>query len=90
VVTKVNDNGTIRIKTKYGLHEQLINQNQLVKYKRPEEITKADPEVKNEEEPTMKRTYKKKVYPGREDGGPVTRSKINPIENLIKNIRNFN
>ncbi len=40
MVTKVNDNGTIRIKTKYGQHEQLINQNQLVKYKQPEEITK--------------------------------------------------
>jgi hypothetical protein len=39
---------------------------------------------KNEEEPTVERTYKKKVYPGREDGDPVTRSKIHPIEKLIK------
>jgi hypothetical protein len=84
VVTKVNAKVTIRIKTKYGQHEQLNNQNQLFKYKQPEEITKTAPEIQNEEEPTVKRTYKKKVYPGREDGGPVTRSKIHPIENLIK------
>ncbi len=61
VVTKINDKGTIRIKTKYGQHEQLINQNQLVKYKQPEEITKTAWEIQNEEEPTVKRTYKKKV-----------------------------
>jgi hypothetical protein len=84
VVTKVNNNGTIKMKTKYGQHEQLVNQNQLVKYKQTEEITKPAPEIENEEDPTMKRAYKKKIYPGREDGGPVTRSKNHPIENLIK------
>jgi hypothetical protein len=55
VVTKVNDNGTIKMKTKYDQHEQLVNQNQLVKYKQPEEITKTAPKIEKEEEPTMKR-----------------------------------
>jgi hypothetical protein len=81
VITKVNDNGTIKIRTKYGQHEQLVNQNQLVKYEQPENITKPAPEKEKEEEPKVKRTYQKKVYPGREDGGPITRSKISPIEN---------
>jgi hypothetical protein len=84
VVTKVNDNGTIKMKTKYGQHEQLVNQNQLVKYKQPEEITKPALDIEKEKENTTKRAYNKKLYPGREDGGPVTRSKNSPKENLIK------
>ena len=62
-----------------------MNQNQLVKYKQPEEITKPPPNITDEEEEhSIKRSYKKKVYPGREDGGPVTRSKNSSNENLIK------
>jgi hypothetical protein len=72
------------MKTKYGQHEQLVNQNQLVKYKQLGEITKPAPEIETEVEHTVKRAHKKKVYQGREDGGPVTRSKIHPMENLIK------
>ena len=82
IVTKVNENGTLKIKTKYGQHDQLVNQNQLVKYKQPTVETKVAPENKNNEESPVKRSYKKKEYLGREDGGPVTRSKNHPVSDL--------
>ena len=78
-ITKVNENGTIKIKTKFGKHEQLVNQNLLVKYKqaRPEEKEKAT--QGNEAEiltgnPENKRKYQKRTFPSREDGGPITRA----------------
>ena len=42
-ITKVNENGMVKMKTKFGKHEQLVNQNLLVKYKqaRQEEKEKA-------------------------------------------------
>ena len=40
-ITKVNDNGTVTMKTKCARHDQLVNQNQLVKYKiAPEKMEK--------------------------------------------------
>jgi hypothetical protein len=82
IVTKVNENGTIKIKTKYGQHDQLVNQNQLVKYIQPKVKIESAPENKDSEEGPRKRAYKKKEYPGREDGGPVTRSKTHPVSEL--------
>ena len=82
IVTKVNENGTIKIKTKYGQHDQLVNQNQLVKYIQPKVVIESAPENKDNEEGSSKRAYKKKEYPGREDGGPVTRSKTHPVSEL--------
>ena len=32
IVVKVNENGTVKIKTKYAKNYQLVNQNLLVKY----------------------------------------------------------
>ena len=61
-----------------------MNRNQLVKYKQAEVEPKMesqeetelinDSEKENVEQP-VKRADIEKVYPGREDGGPLTRSK---------------
>ena len=82
IITKVNENGTIKMKTKYAKHDQLVNQNQLVKYKQPAVEPKMEFENENKEDQPVKRAYIKKVYPGREDGGPVTRSKNHPVNDL--------
>ena len=84
IITKVNENGTIKIKTKFGKHEQLVNQNLLVKYKqeRPEEKEKATQESENipgheENIPAGNLATKKnqkRIFPKREDGGPITRA----------------
>ena len=72
----MNENGTIRMRAKYAKHDQLVNQNQLVKYKQAEIEPKMESlkEKENVEHP-VKRSYIKKVYPGRGDGGTVRRSK---------------
>ena len=81
IVVKVNENGTVKIKTKYAKHDQLVNQNLLVKYKQQ----KSQPTVvsiKNEQnEPNFtptKRILNKPIFEEREDGGPVTRLKKLP------------
>ena len=53
-VSKVNPNGTIRIKTKCAKHDQLVNQNLLIKYNlRKEEEEEQKKEQQNKEEPTI-------------------------------------
>ena len=85
-VSKVNENGTVRIRTKCAKHDQLVNQNLLIKYTKreekqpePKEEQKAIQKTKEEEgissENPTKRSYNKRFFPGREDGGPTTRSK---------------
>ena len=39
IVVKLNEKDTVKIKTKYGEHDQLLNQNLLVKYKQ-QKLTK--------------------------------------------------
>ena len=75
----MNENGTVRMKTKCAKHDQLVNQNLLVKYKKPisqETLPKEEAKPKAEEqEEQPKRKYAKRIFEGREDGGPKTRSK---------------
>ena len=88
-VSKVNENGTIRIKTKCAKHDQLVNQNLLIKYNlRKEDEEEQKEEQQNKEEtaiPPVKRTYKKRIFESREDGGPTTRSraKLQPEQHEI-------
>ena len=90
IITKVNENGTIKMRTKYAKHDQLVNQNQLVKYKQPEIEKKLKTEEESIEHPIekeiierpVKRSCNKKVYPVRENGSPVTRSKNHPVNDL--------
>ena len=83
-ITKVNENGTIKLKTKHAKHDQLVNQNQLVKYKQAESEPKMESQKETEPindsekvnvEHSAKRAYIKILYPVREDDGPMTRSK---------------
>ena len=90
IVIKVNKNSTVKIKTKYAKHDQLVNQNLLVKYKQQqlqqtkgsetEQKSKTTPESETEQKKdvVLIRTYNKRICEGREDGGPVTRSKKLP------------
>ena len=53
-----------------------------MKYRQPTVETEIEPENKSNEESSVKRACNKKLYPGREDGGPVTRSKKHHVSNL--------
>ena len=90
-ITKVNENGTVRMRTKCAKHDQLVNQNLLVKYKKPIPEEKLPEQEKNSEneqpEVSPKRKYSKRIFEGREDGGPKTRSRTarEVNENKCKN-----
>ena len=51
IITKVNKNGTIKMKTKFAKYDQFVNQNQLVKYKQPAIETKIESETEYNEHP---------------------------------------
>ena len=73
ITTTVNENGTIRMnENKHARQDQLVNQNQLVKYKLKKLSKKLN----------LKRAYNKRVFHGREDGGPVTKRKNHPVSKL--------
>ena len=62
------------METKYAKHDQLVNQNQLVKYKQPAIEPKIESEKEKIENP-VQRSCIKKMNPRREDGGQVKETK---------------
>ena len=80
IVIKGNENGTVKIKTKYAKHDLLINQTSLVKYKQPAPEPTVTPEIEHKKQSEQiwipaKRTYTKCIFEGREDGSPIAGSK---------------
>ena len=81
IITRVSDNNTATIKTPHGAKEYNYN-TQMFKLFHPkkdqsEAIKRKEKENHTEEESKSETKAKrqKKIYPGREDGGPSTRSK---------------
>ena len=79
IIVKVNKNNTVLLKKPSGTHEYLYNTELLKHYYQPskkvEEPEKEAPTPKTRLLPPANKKYVKKVYEGRPDGGPTTRSK---------------
>jgi hypothetical protein len=79
IIVKVNKNNTVLLKKRSGNHEYFYNTELLKHYCQPPKKVK-EPEKealtpKTSPLPPAKRKYVKKIYEGRPDGGPTTRSK---------------
>ena len=57
IVLKVNENSAVKIKTKYAKHNQLVNQNLLVKYKQQNEQQNPEKEQKKEQKEHMQSPF---------------------------------
>jgi len=92
IIIKVNQNNTVLLKKPSGTHEYLYNTELLKHYYQPQnkEVKKHKDTLQEKEAiapktsplPPTNRKYIKKVYEGRPDGGPTTRSKAKTA-NLI-------
>lgn len=79
VITRISDNNTATVKTPHGVKEYNYN-TQMFKLFHPQTGETSKEKEKNRHTETIikseaKTKRQKKVYPGREDGGPTTRSK---------------
>ena len=83
MITKVHANNTVTMKYPSGKKEYLYNTEMLKMFKDAKEEQEKEKEtskIQTQEQERVKRTYGKRNFEGREDGGPVTRSKGTPVQ----------